>query len=167
MALADALGCTWYMLFLFSPLSNFRSGADSIWLVSPAPRFLSQGSRQRQLQIVAPVQKTQKTLATTPFPQRMQTMTLPLIPWRRHHPIRIRWATSISRPSQTSMFNCATDGVPTRTTFLPFWDAIRAAYLCSPSQNQKRGAATGTAEMDDAMTAHRCGGTQVTRRPCA
>ena len=50
-------------------LLSIIPGADSTRLVYPAPHFLSQGFHQRQLQIVASVQKTQISLATTPPPQ--------------------------------------------------------------------------------------------------
>lgn len=49
----------WSLSLLCVTSPNFRSGADSIRFISLAPRFFSQGSRQRQLRMVAPVQKTQ------------------------------------------------------------------------------------------------------------
>jgi hypothetical protein len=150
MALADALGCTWgFSLPSISPIFDLELTL----------RFLSQGSRQRQLQIAESVQKTQKTLATTPFQQRTQTKPPLAMPRRclrrQRHPIRVRTKAPFSRPCQTSMRN-SQRYIPRslRERPFPFFSghsdprsmsalaARRSQYHAS--QNQNHGTATST-----------------------
>jgi hypothetical protein len=74
-----------------------------LFFLSGADLFPSQGSFQRQVQVVTSVQKTQKPLATTPSQWRAQMLLTP--PGRRclrqRHPIRIGTTTPFSLPSQT------------------------------------------------------------------
>ena len=124
---------------------------------------------------MAPVQKTQKLLATAPSPQKTQTTTLLLIPRRclrrQHHPTRIQTATFFSRPSRTSMRN--SQRYMRRSLhgrrFSSFRDiAIRALCLCllvgarSTRRARIKSVAVLPAALRKRMMANRCGGARLT-----
>ena len=125
---------------------------------------------------MAPVQKTQKRLATAPSPQRTQAMTLLLLILRRclrqqHHLTRIQTATSFSRPSRASMRN--SQRYMRRSLrgrrFSSFRDiAIRALCLCllvgarSTRRARIKSVAVLPAAPRKRMMANRCGGAQLT-----
>jgi hypothetical protein len=124
---------------------------------------------------VAPVQKTQKHLATALSPQRTQIMTLLLIPRRclrrQHHPTRIQTATFFSRPSRASMRN--SQHYMRRSLrgqrFSSFRDTvIRAACLCllvgarSTRRARIKSVAVLPAAPRKRMMANRCGGARLT-----
>ena len=125
---------------------------------------------------MAPVQKTQKHLATAPFPQRTQAMTLFLLILRRclrqqHHLTRIQTATSFSRPSRASMRNSQRymrRSLRGRRFFFFRDTAIRAVCLCLPvgARSTRRARIKSVAVLPAAlrkwMVANRCGGAQLT-----
>jgi hypothetical protein len=139
----------------FSPLPPLIFYLElTCFLASSVP---SQGSCQRQVQLVASAQKTE----TPPSQLRAQTMLVLLIPrrcLRQRHPIRIGTTAPFSLPSQT--LQCAAESATLRERPFSFFRTQRSArHVCArraqyqSSQNQNHpGTATsigtGTAGAD-------------------